>query len=568
MLIPSARPAYSVREVVTPHPTRHGSGATQSTAPLLARAWLHGLIVAAVAVGTYAPSMRNLYTLDDMLVSTTALDREHAPVSTLFDRQYFSRYNQDTYRPVATLTSMIDHRIGVDPRHAGHAQNILWQAGTALLVFLLGRRWLPSTAALVAGLFFAVHPGATEATLAIGYREDAVVAFLLVASLLLTWRGTLGSRVLALLCYGLALFTKENAIVFPALLALARLTLERDGPLDRRAVARELAAFALVTVGYLGIRFGVMASPFTFADHAGGTYDGTLVAVPRIFTHYLRVLVAPWPLLVLYDHMFPLGASLVSQLPWLVLDLAFVAGAVWLARKWSVLGFGLLWFAIALAPVLHFVPMRVTAADRFIHVSLVGGAIAAGALFALAQANIYRPPLRRALHACAALALVVLLGVTERRIPVWHDDLSLWTDTLRHNPRAYIGHFFLASRAEADGNLDGARHELELAVADCPRESRFGRERFCSYFASKLGFLLLRRNDRPAARAAFIEALAFVPDYAIAYVGLGHLALGRGDLEGARDFVAAATRVDSRLPAVRDLIADLRADIARAAREE
>ena len=290
--------------------------------------------------------MRNLYTLDDVLIASTKVDREHAPLSTLFDGHYFTRYKQDTYRPVATLTSMVDHRLGIDPRHAGHAQNILWHAATSFLVLLLARRWLPPVAALVAGLFFAVHPAATEATVSIGYREDAMVALFLVSSLLLTWRGKLGERVLALVVYALALFTKENAIVFPALLTLARLTLERVGPLDKRAFARELAAFTLVTVGFSVVRFGVMASPDAFADAAGGTYAATLVAVPRIFAHYLRLLVAPWRLLVLYAHMFPLGASFASQVPWLLLDLAFLAGSVWLARTRPVLGFGLLWFAL------------------------------------------------------------------------------------------------------------------------------------------------------------------------------------------------------------------------------
>jgi Flp pilus assembly protein TadD len=99
------------------------------------------------------------------------------------------------------------------------------------------------------------------------------------------------------------------------------------------------------------------------------------------------------------------------------------------------------------------------------------------------------------------------------------------------------------------------------AIADCPRESAFGRRRFCAYFSTKLGFLLLRRQDVPAARAAFDEALAFAPGYAPAHVGLGHLDLAAGDVLGARRHVAEATREGPPAPAVVELVDELRARI-------
>src|SRR5690349_20735767 len=75
---------------------------------------------AAGAALTDAPALRNDYTLDDHLIAETSVDRAHASFSTLFDRSYFHRYNQDTYRPVATFCSMVGHRLGVDPIIAGH----------------------------------------------------------------------------------------------------------------------------------------------------------------------------------------------------------------------------------------------------------------------------------------------------------------------------------------------------------------------------------------------------------------------------------------------------------------
>src|SRR5262245_43739811 len=102
----------------TARPEAPASIAAKPRAP----AW-HWQVAVAVAFLAYAPALHNDYTLDDHLIAETSADRAHASFSTLFDRSYFDRYNQDTYRPVATFCSMVGHRLGADPIVAGHVQN-------------------------------------------------------------------------------------------------------------------------------------------------------------------------------------------------------------------------------------------------------------------------------------------------------------------------------------------------------------------------------------------------------------------------------------------------------------
>jgi hypothetical protein len=522
-------------------------------------------VAAAVAALTYAPALDNEYALDDHV--ETSVDRAQAPFSSLFDRTYFQRYDQDTYRPVATFCSMIGHRLGVDPLIAGHVQNALWHAGATVLVNLHAGRILAPASALFAALVFAVHPAASEAAISIAFREDMIVCFLALGSLLLTLQGGLGPRLAALIAYGLALFAKENAAVLPALLVLTRLTVARDGAVDVRALVRELAGYLFVTAGYLLIRFGIMASPRPFADSVGGTYADTVVAVPRIFAHYVRLLIVPWPLMVLYAHMFPIGEPWIGQLPWLALDLAIIAGSVKLARARPPLGFGLLWFALALTPTLHFVPMRVAAADRFLYLSMVGGAIAAGAFLEMVIAAARQSVERRMIWASAGVALFALLAVTEQRITVWHDDLSLWTDTLRHNPRAYIGHYILGEACGKRGQREEARRELEAALADCPRESTFGRQRFCAPYAVAVGFARLHAHDVAAAREAFALSFEYASDNVPGIVGLGYIHLLEGNVAEARRHADWATRLSAGDPSGRATLASFRVLLGRVARE-
>jgi hypothetical protein len=530
--------------------------------PSTRRSWCL-LGVAVVAAAVYAPSLRNQYVYDDVLISSTQSARAHASVSTLFDRRYFDTYQEDGYRPFATLTTMVDARVGLEPRHAGHAQNILWFAGAAALLVVFASRFLPLPAAAFAGLVFAVHPAATEATVSAGFREDGIVAFLLLAALLLALRRSAASRALALVLYALALLAKESAAVFPALLVLVRVTVERERPFPWRALLLELAGYVLVTAAYLFVCLVLLTPTEPFADPVGGTYAGTLVAVPKIFAHYLRILVKPWPLMASYAYMFPLGGSWIAQLPWLGLDVVFLAIAARLGVTRPALGLGLLWIVVALVPALHFVPLRVEAADRLVQLSLVGGALAAGALFAMATEGPSQSR-RRISWACSAAVLVSLLVLTERRIAVWRDDHTLWTETLRQNPRSHLGHAFMAAELEAAGLHGTARSEMEAAVADCPRESNFGRTRFCALYASKLGFLVLvRAADPVAARAAFDQSLAFSPEFTPAVIGLGYVALAEGNLDAARRQAALAFRQNSHRPVVQRMLSDFVAQIDR-----
>jgi tetratricopeptide (TPR) repeat protein len=523
--------------------------------------------VAVVAALAYAPALENLDALDDHLVAETSDELAGAPIASLFDRTYFKKFNQDTYRPVATLSLMVGHRLGGNRQTAGHVQNGLWHAGNAVLVKTLASQTLGPGPALFAGLLFAVHPAGSEAVLSVGYQEDEIVCFFALLSLLLTLRGGRWRHLCALVAYALALFAKENAAVLPGLLLLTRLTVARDGPIDRRAIVRELAGYVAVTGGYLLVRFGVMASPQPFADPAGGSYAATMVAVPRIFAHYLRLLVVPWPLMVLYANVFPMGDSWIGQLPWLALDVALLVGAVRLARVRPALGFGLLWFALALTPTLHFVPMRVAAADRFLYLSMVGGAIAAGAILEMAIAVARRPAEPRVIWVAASATLLALLVLTEKRVAVWHDDMTLWEDTLRHNSHAYMGHFVVGTTLEARGQYEEARRELEAAVGDCPRESAFGRQRFCAKYAVALGYVRLETHDVPAAREAFRLSLEYAKDNVSAIIGLGYTHLVEGNLAEARRLAYRASQLNATGARDREALDRIRALLIRAERE-
>jgi tetratricopeptide (TPR) repeat protein len=189
---------------------------------------------------------------------------------------------------------------------------------------------------------------------------------------------------------------------------------------------------------------------------------------------------------------------------------------------------------------------------------MVGGAIAGGAVLEMLIGAAQRRTQRRMVWAGAGALLFVFLAVTEQRVTVWHDDLSLWKDTLRHNPQAYMGHYVLGTTFGDRGQHEEARRELESAVATCPRESTFGRERFCARYAVALGFARIETHDLPAAREAYALALSYADDYVPAIVGLGYVDLLQGNMAEARRHAERATDLSEDDPRGRDVLNNFR----------
>ena len=362
-------------------------------------------VVAALAIVAFARSLGNEFTYDEGLVIGRAQHfLQSTSFGTLFSPQYFAASQEGTWRPVCTLTYMLDAAISMHPAMF-KLQSLVWHIGAAWLLMALARRRLlcrPEPIrryAVVAGLFFVLHPVTTETVDNASFREDTLVTFFTLATLLLAldrhpfW---------SLFTFALGLLSKESAVVAPALLGLIRLMrLGGDPPPPRpaiKALAGELAPYAVLAVVYLAIRFGPMAIPIEYATYPGDTFIGTLAGLPAIWAHDIRLVLLPWPLCADYTGFFRFGRQPIGPVAGaLAIVLAYVALLVWAARRGPrVLAFGLGWFLIALLPVSNLMPIPIPAAERFLYLPLAGIAIAVAAGFGSAggQTGAARAPAR------------------------------------------------------------------------------------------------------------------------------------------------------------------------------
>jgi tetratricopeptide (TPR) repeat protein len=269
----------------------------------------------------YGNTLKNLFALDDGLVLT---DNKYVqsglsgiPDILLHDSYHGAIGESGTltggrYRPLELVLFAVEKELFGNVAAVYHFFNVFYFTLTCIvLLVLLRRHLLPGRPVLsfIAVLLFVAHPIHTEAVANVKSRDEILsLLFLLLTLLSLlhfirtrqAW-----ARALALLSYLLALFSKENGLVFVALIPL---TLYFFANQRLKQVLRQSAPFWLVAAVYLLVRLSivgfhqqqthqVMDSPYALATAAQ-----KCATIIFVMLKYLQLLVFPHPLT--YDYSF------------------------------------------------------------------------------------------------------------------------------------------------------------------------------------------------------------------------------------------------------------------------
>ena len=162
----------------------------------------------------------------------------------------------------------------------------------------------------------------------------------------------------------------------------------------------------------------------------------------------------------------------------LVAVIGLVAVAV---RRWPVVAFGALWFAIALIPSagVNFLPLSAPImAERFLYLPSVGFCIAAGAALRPLLGDLERTDAGRARQVKAYMALPVMAllvtyaVLTLSRNEDWKDDYRLYLRMVETSPEAALPHVNLGLTQIQRGQVAPAREHLQRAVEILPKDPR------------------------------------------------------------------------------------------------
>jgi Flp pilus assembly protein TadD len=554
------------------------------------------LLVAVASTLPFAGTLSHGFALDDVSeVVRNDHVRSLADVPRLFTEGAWDGAGETNpiYRPLTSATYALQHALGGPAPLGYHLGNVLLHAITSLLVLALGRRLgLSLAAATLGATLFAVHPLHVEVVANVAGRKDALATALVIAAVLAhdaALRRSRGWVPVSILAVAAALFAKESgAAAIGAAFAWTLLVDRRPWREARARTVALFAAYALVFALYLLARrgavgsFGVPLSMIPYAENPLAHEDvGTRVLTAvGVLGRGLALLVFPRALAPDYSYAaIPLIRS--------PLDPVFLASAAVLAaiavvavravRGWPALAFCTAWYAIGVFPASNLlVKVGTVFGDRLLYLPSVGFCLAIAALgVRVAQAADRWRLVRFAAPAAAAAILLALTARTVAYAAVWRDEVSLFTEAVRAQPRSAKAHQLLGAALMEVGRVDEGVTALETAdrmlapVPDLPSESRIalgvayerqGRldraervyEEVLQRHADqpdalwRLGVVRWGQGRRAEGARLWERAIEVDPGHARAMTDLGIAAAARGDLAGAEALWVRAAKIDPR----------------------
>lgn len=511
--------------------------------------WLAAMAIAALAVAASWRGLGNGFAYDDLyIVEHNARVHSLDGILQAFRESYWPKqWATDGYRPLTIIAFALQWAAGDGAPRVFHAVSIVLYAATCVLAFRVASLVLPHAWAFVAGALFAVHPVHVEAVANIvGQSELVVGALLLLATALFIagrregpvtparWAAIYGIYVVACLF-------KEHALVLPAVLLLAEVTVVRDArPLGKRLVEMRLAmlSLALLAVSLLALRTIVHGGvsgfrPFyPFLILKTTTFE-RLLTVLNVVPEWVRLLV--WPARLAIDYTpneieIATGLS-ASQLPGLLLLAGILALGVISARRVPVAAFGIGFLALTLLPASNLlIPAGIVVAERTLFLPSLGALLAAVAALPLAGAwlRAHRPTLRTAPLAWGVVTGALVLGLwrSNTRTPAWRDNLTLFATDAAAHPGSYRINYLMGAWYYTLKNKRLGEPFFLRSLTIFPYDPQVAFRFADGYSESGLW--------EPAAKY-YRWALRVQPDYGEpAYVSLATAELALGNREAAR----------------------------------
>lgn len=413
--------------------------------------WWPCLVLIAAAFAVHARTLSFGFTpLDDRLLIQDRVEWLADPSNLLaaFREGVFLGKEQNFYRPMLTLSLMLDTIVGGGSPFAYHLTNVLLHVVAVLLVFAtLQRLDVKRELAFALAVLFAVHPVFTHAVAWLPGRNDTLLAIFILGGFLAfeRWRESARSTwgLAFVVLFFLALLTKESAVVLAPLCAL-RMGLSGQRP---RSTALVAGGTVLAGVAWYWLR---------------STYGGTQ-SPPRFDVAALREFFAA--LVVLYGKWIaPVSQSVVpttadsSLIPGLI-ALALSSAIAWRAgfRDARVALFGTAWFVAFL-----FLPTLAGSLGVVmpIHHEHRLYLPAVGFLAAVAQLRFER--LFAVPRVVIAGLVLLFAGMTVVRSGVYATPLAFAEDAVRSSPSLAV-----SWKMRADAWLE--EKQLDRSIADSER---------------------------------------------------------------------------------------------------
>lgn len=483
-----------------PHPINLSeTGAVAADRKLLIRL---SFIIALFAFLLYSNTIKHGFVLDDYSVikenqltkgGTSSLKK----IFTSSYREGYGNNENNLYRPLTKAMFAIEWQLSPDNPSFHHTINILLYSLACMLLFFVLLKFTKINVYIlfITAMIFAAHPIHTEVVANIKSRDEISSMIFLMLSLLSISKYLANNKLLmlisSLLCFFLALLSKESAIVFVALVPLFIYFFTET---SLKNIIKPAALMAGVAILYMGIHLKVIGS---IGIKNIPVIDNSLMYTTDVIQQkatailimgkYLLLMIFPHPLSSDYSfNTIPIVTSLgnVGFLAALAIHLFLLYYALKKFRERHILSFCIFFYLISMALASNlFMMIGTHLAERLLFLPSVAFCLAAVYLLSkllkidISDFRLKFGQLNKTLLLIVGLTLVLYSFKTTSRNKVWKSDTTLFGTDLKTVPHSAHMLFYYAnnlankdslaavSPREREVRLQNAQKSIDKALA-------------------------------------------------------------------------------------------------------
>ena len=398
-------------------------------------------LIIAVALAVYSNCLYNQFVCDDEgLVELNSYIKSWSSLPKIFASGMGAGYTGESsviqlifYRPLQSVTYMIDYSLWKLQSGGYHITNILLHILAALSVyFFISIIYGDRLVSFFTSILFIICPLNAEVVNYISGRADSLSLFFLLLTFIFYLKQMNSGRatlfIPMLLMYILALLSKENSLILPALLAAYHYFFKKKVMLPQ-----------FICLLCLGLLYAVFR--ITFLRHSTSIeldFTGISQRLTGFFaaiTNYIRLLLFPFNLHFDYGrNIFTFADS--KAITGLTVTILLLVYAIREKVRDVFVSFSIFWFFLALLPVSNiFYLLPFYMAEHYLYVP----AIAFFLLLARGFASLYRSNKNTVLLKIFILSFFIsYASMTVYQNNFWIDSVTLYKRALQYTPNSSL----------------------------------------------------------------------------------------------------------------------------------
>lgn len=464
------------------------------------------LILAAFLV--YANSLASAFIWDDYpLILKNYLIQDWRYLPRLFNSDLYQATWGKTnyYRPMVSLSFMWDHFLWDRISFGYHLTNVFIHLINAILVFSLFKKMTNQiTISFWSSLLFLIHPFNPPVVAYISGRSDSLAMLFILLSFLYylnySKQNKLLYYLLSIISFIFALLSREITVIFPFLILL-HIVYFQDKTKDK---FKFFLPYLLISFVYIVLRFTALNFAYQPAFFSKLTLFERLINIPKLILTYLQILLFPFNLHM--EKIISISRSLIEiqSILFFSLLILVIYLTILLHKKNKLISFGLLWFIIALFPVIGLLPLNILIADHWVYLASLG--------FFLSLTTAFNLLIKNRQNLILAFVCLIFSFITIYRNTDWQDEMRFYNRILKYSPNSALVHNNLGVIYESHRNYELAKKEYLRAIEIDPKYADS---------ASNLASIYKREEKFNEASKYFEKSLSIEPDRFVAHNSLG-----------------------------------------------